>query len=157
MSDNFSNVNRDKIKISVKGCCVSRDALEYRINKYEVQKYAAGTSPWTILNGNKVDISTDELLKTGVSHFAARCMQHDAQLSTFDFLKEQISDWLLLDLADVRLRVIEWEKQNVVLSESFSFGKASKVFIKKLGSDYAITSPLNLPWDEFKHRLDNFI
>lgn len=80
-------------------------------------------------------------------------MQHDAQLSTIDYLKEEKSDWLLFDLADTRLNIIEWIDNNVLLSYTTGLKDSFSVFEEKLGRNYKSIPCTDLPWAEFEQRL----
>lgn len=145
-----------KTTINVLGCCVSRDSIDYKKEKYVVPRYAAFVSPWSMFSGNKVDVSNETLLTYGISQFQAKCIQHDAQLSTIAFLKECNSDWLLFDLADSRLNIVAWKNKNVFLSFTTGLKKTIKAFEEKLGTQHENINYLNLSWDEFEKKL-NFL
>lgn len=146
-------MENDKVVINILGCCVSRDILEQNKDKYLIPRYAAFVSPWSMFTGEKVVISDEELGKYNISNFRIRCLQHDANLSTLDYLKEQKSDWLLLDLADTRLSIADWHKTNVYMSYTTGLKGAIKAFENKLGNDYNLISCADLPWDEFETKL----
>ena len=146
-------MEEDKIKINVLGCCVSRDVIDYKKEKYEVPRYAAFVSPWSMFSGRKVVVSDDELAKCNISNFRIRCLQHDANLSTIDYLKEKNSDWLLLDLGDTRLSVVDWARHNVLMSYTTGLKNTLQIFEEKLGKEHRIISCTDFPWCEFESRV----
>lgn len=112
MSDN----NSDKISINVLGGCVSRDTVDFKKEKYNVLKYAPFVSPYTMLNGRalNIDISLfDDIKLAGIEK---RGIVLDCNKSVFEFLAEGTSDWLLLDIAQIRWNIIKWPKQNIILT-----------------------------------------
>lgn len=54
------------VTINILGCCVSRDTIEQRKDKYIVPRYAAFVSPWSMFSGNKVDVPNEKLTECGV-------------------------------------------------------------------------------------------
>lgn len=146
-------MEEDKIKINVLGCCVSRDVIDYKKEKYEVPRYAAFVSPWSMFSGRKVVVSDDELAKCNISNFRIRCLQHDANLSTIGYLKEKNSDWLLLDLGDTRLSVVDWARHNVLMSYTTGLKNTLQIFEEKLGKEHRIISCTDFPWCEFESRV----
>ena len=61
---------------------MSRDTIDYKKEKYVVPRYAAFVSPWSMLNGNQVDVALEDLVECGISNFQAKCLLHDAQQFT---------------------------------------------------------------------------
>ena len=147
----------DKVKINILGCCVSRDTIDYKKEKYVVPRYAAFVSPWSMLNGNQVDVALEDLVECGISNFQAKCLLHDAQLSTINFLKESESDWLLFDLADSRLNIVVWKNKDIALSLTTGLKKTIGVFEKILGIGHENVDYLSLKWDEYGGRKRNVV
>lgn len=92
-------------RINILGCCVSRDSIEFNKERYIVPRYAAFVSPWSMFSG-KCEVPDWDICKNGTTPFMQKCVEHDAELSTIDYIKEEQSDWLLLDFADCRLSIV---------------------------------------------------
>ena len=62
----------EKVNVSVLGCCVSRDLLEYQKDKYNVVKYCAFVSPFTMFDGQTLDLTIEQIAQMGCPNFQAR-------------------------------------------------------------------------------------
>lgn len=60
----------EKIKVSVLGCCVSRDAVN--CDDFEVLRSVRFISPYTINSGTPVDIDIEKLKNDGLPNYMAR-------------------------------------------------------------------------------------
>lgn len=140
-------------RINVLGCCVSRDSIEFNKEKYIVPRYAAFVSPWSMFSG-KCEVSDWDICKSGTTSFMQKCVEHDAELSTIDYIKEEQSDWLLLDFADCRLSIVVWGTKNILLTYSVAVKNNIASFAKQFGNDYDIIKAYDLPYDQFITRID---
>lgn len=145
--------NMDCKRINILGCCVSRDSIEFNREKYIVPRYAAFVSPWSMFSG-KCEIPDWKIFQNDVSPFTLKCLEHDAKLSTIDYLKEEKADWLLLDFADCRLNIVEWTAKGISLSYSNIVKNNFNSFVEAFGNDYKTIKAYDLPWDEFIGRID---
>lgn len=143
----------EKIKISVLGCCVSRDVLEYIKNKYDVERYSAFVSPYTMISGTKCNVDIDKLVALGLSNFYARSIKLDFSCGVLDYFQEVKSDWLLLDIADSRLPVIEWPNGAMITGESRRRAALNDISAL-IGSEMPkITYALDIPIEAHKEKL----
>lgn len=148
----------DKIYISVLGCCVSRDTLELAKNKFNVERYVAFISPFTMLSGKHFDVPDNLLEKQGAPRFADRVLRLDANKSALDYLAEVKSDWLLLDIADARMGVVCWNKSGIYLTNN----EYAKRYIDSIADvigdeDYEKLESWELPHDLLIERFINII
>lgn len=106
----------EKINISVLGCCVSRDSINFKAEKYNVSRYAAFVSPYSMYNGRSFDISQKIDNASGITNFIKKMLKQDASKSTVEYIKESSSEWLLFDIADARLPIIRFTQGDIVLT-----------------------------------------
>lgn len=106
----------EKINISVLGCCVSRDSINFKAEKYNVSRYAAFVSPYSMYNGRSFDISQKIDNASGMTNFIKKMLKQDASKSTVEYIKESSSEWLLFDIADARLPIIRFTQGDIVLT-----------------------------------------
>ena len=110
-------MDNDKVlNFSVLGCCVSRDTLDLDRDKYHVQRYSAFISPFTMLNGTVIDVPDRLLIDRGAPGFAQKVLTLDANKKSLEYVLDLKSDWLLFDIADIRMGVVEWKEQGVILT-----------------------------------------
>lgn len=96
------------ININVLGCCVSRATLGLKADKYNIPRYVAFTSPYSMNNGIPVDISAEVDDATGITNFVKKMMNLDARKKNIEYLKEVSTEWLLFDVADSRQPIIKF-------------------------------------------------
>ena len=110
-------MDNDKVlNFNVLGCCVSRDTLDLDRDKYHVQRYSAFISPFTMLNGTVIDVPDRLLIDRGAPGFAQKVLTLDANKKSLEYVLDLKSDWLLFDIADIRMGVVEWKEQGVILT-----------------------------------------
>lgn len=140
-------------RINILGCCVSRDSIEFNKERYIVPRYAAFVSPWSMFSG-KCEVPDCNICKNGTTPFMQKCVQHDTELTTIDYIKEEQSDWLLLDFADCRLSIVAWDTKNIRLTYSVAVKNNIVSFSKQFGNDYKIIKAYDLPYDKFVTKID---
>lgn len=142
--------------ISVKclGCCVTRDAIDYDCEskgfgnaKYQVVRYLNFVSPYTMISGNKLHLTIDELLNNNskTAKYRARCLVLDAEKKGIEYMREvQDADWLFLDVGNVRCRTVEWREKGVILT----YGKALMEQIAYINNKLQSYNPqIAFPWE----------
>lgn len=95
----------DKIKLGMLGSCVTRDAMQTVIDRYDIQNYVTFVSPYTMQNGTAVDMPESVFADRGISNFAIKCLRLDANNKAVDYLSEFKSDWFLLDLIPLQGKI----------------------------------------------------
>ena len=106
----------DKVSINILGCCVTRDSIENNKDHYNVGRYCAFVSPYTMFDGKSFEVAPELLQNEGAHGFAQRVISLDATKGTFELIASVPSEWLLLDFADIRMGVIEWPDSGVTLT-----------------------------------------
>lgn len=135
-----------KPTIKIFGCCVTRDALAYNPqNKnfdntsFDVQKFVNFISSYTLLTGEPLDLPVDKILSNSpqLNNFALRCLCLDAQKTCFNYFfdNDDNSEWLLIDVGNERLRTMEWENKNFILSYSTASKSSVNIIKSILGED----------------------
>lgn len=105
-----------KPKINILGCCVTRDTVETVKDNYTIGRYCAFISPYTMFAGKPFTVPTEKLRQAGAPGFAQRIISLDASSDTLNLLSDTPSDWLIIDLADIRMGVAEWPEHGVLLT-----------------------------------------
>ena len=148
----------DKVNISILGCCVSRDTVDFNRDKYIVKRYTGIVSPYTILSGAPFNLPIDTLSSGGISNFISRCISLDAKNKSLDYLAENKGDWLLLDLASSRLGSIYFREKDALLTYNRSVRIVLPIIAKALNnSSYEISYAWQLPIDVLLHRTENML
>ena len=116
----------DKINISVWGCCVSRDSLDFRRDKYLVTSYVQAVSPLTFSTGIPLNISLETFNEYPyISNFVKRCICLDANKNAIEYMAQKKGDWLLFDIAEVRRYCYKWitDHGDILLTENSNLNK----------------------------------
>ena len=102
-----------KIKLSILGCCVSREVFNYS-NDFEIA--SAVYSSFISLFENKIDVSLSECSSCISPQFQARNTYLELNKTVFEYLKQQKGDYLILDFGEVvnEFYNIENEDGNIV-------------------------------------------
>ncbi len=123
----------DKIKLGMLGSCVTRDAMQTVIDRYDIQNYVTFVSPYTMQNGTAVDMPESVFADRGISNFAIKCLRLDANNKAVDYLSEFKSDWFLLDLIPLQGKIYEWPQYGLLLTQPHQYSKcipALKEYLK---------------------------
>ena len=149
-----------KRKLNILGCCVSRDSVDYDLNRqqfgsneYEVLRYFMGISTYTMLDGNKLQVPIKLLMEHATnkqlfSQFRARCLMLDCCKGALNYLSEVKSDWLIIDLCNNRLPVVKWDDLGVLLTYSGGLSCCISIINTILNNhSYEIIQPWDLPTD----------
>ena len=108
-----------KISISVWGCCVSRDSLAYRQDKYFIPRFVQSISPYSVMSGRKIECNIGDFAEyPQISNFFKRNICLDANKNAVEYLTQEKSDWLLLDMSEVRRYILECSEADILLTES---------------------------------------
>ncbi len=95
--------------VNILGSCVSRDLFPAD-TAYEIRQYVSFSSPMSMYQpaGERVMAleEIEDFVKT--SKFALRCLMLDHNKKTFDYLSERESDYLIVDIADVRMNLAKY-------------------------------------------------
>lgn len=153
----------DPVPVKVFGCCVSRDVIDYDLEQgkfgncnYNVVRFLNLVSPYTMLYGNKLSLTIEELLKSNPKStaFRARCLAIDAGKYAMTYMAERgSSEWLILDVGNTRCRIVEWKDKGVILTYGTGLIEYFKFICEKLQSDNTcVLYPWELDWDEFVKR-----
>lgn len=113
------------ISFNILGCCVTRMAMTALIEKFpdkiKVNQYVSSTNPISLCSaGNSRRIEPDELNGYDLSNFRKRCVCLDNNKESFNYLFEQESDYLIIDIMDSRILMIEKDSCYVTLSSPFN-------------------------------------
>ena len=150
--------NLDKISFNVLGSCVSRDTLDFKNKKYNVLKYAAFFSPYTMLNGHPLNIDFSLFDDLNLAGIYKRGIYLDCNNSIFEYIAEGISDWLLLDVAPVRIDIVKWTGHNVVLTYSGPLKCTLDKLQSVIGEEQPeVLSSWKIPDNELYKNLDKVI
>lgn len=148
----------EKVNVSVLGCCVSRDSLEYQKDKYNVVKYCAFVSPFTMFDGQTLDLTIEQIAQMGCPNFQARSVYLDIHKGTMGYLGEIKADWLLLDVLDARYSVLEWKNSKALITNSFIIKKITDPLFSILGKgeNPFKREPWELPERYFNDKINEF-
>jgi len=132
-----THVPENQITINIFGACVSRDLFP-KDTEYVIQQYVSFTSPVSLYQPkNDRELTMEDLSCLGWgSAFAKRCMVLDHNKTSLAYLFQKKSDFLLLDFADVRMRMIKYGS-NGYFTKTNLHVKNPKIF-DKLFSGYTI-------------------
>ena len=151
------------VTFNIYGACVSRDIFP-KDSKYTVLQYVAFSSPMSIWKkirgGEKIEQIEENSLQNFIgSNFNKRCVLLDHNNQTFQYLCEKESDYLILDLADVRMSLIKYGNNYTTCASTIL--KNKKEFKKQFGT-YEILEVFsdgkmkNFSEEEFKECIDWF-
>ncbi len=87
----------EKTKISVLGCCVSRELFNYT-DKFNV--VSTVYSSFISLFEDKIEVSMDDCLKAIESNFQARNVWLECNKEVFNYLKSQKGNYFLIDFGE---------------------------------------------------------
>lgn len=87
-----------KVKLSVLGCCVSREMFNYT-DDFEI--VGVVYSSYISLFEDKIDISLAECISCISSQFQARNAYLEFNKTVFEYLKQNKGDYIILDFAEV--------------------------------------------------------
>lgn len=100
-----SQPDRKPVNISIFGSCISRDCLRlFPAEAFALKSYIARQSVISAVS-KPVQIDMDKIKLE--SKFQKRSVFSDFTKDTFDILKSDGSDWLILDLIDERFQLVE--------------------------------------------------
>lgn len=154
--------SEDKVSVNVWGCCVSRDSVAFRQNKYVVPRYVQVISPLTVMSGKPLDLKIEDFSAyPNVHNFTKRCICLDANKNAIDYLVADKGTWLLFDIAEIRRTVYFWPEADIVLTKNsklcqmldvlagFTNGEIpSEIYPSKL-SDEELTAAVEKLCDKF--------
>lgn len=104
----------DKIKLAILGSCITRDAIETNIARYDVERYVTFISPYTIQDGKTFDIPQENFSKSGISNFVYRCLSLDAEKKALSYIKAAECEWLILDMTTLQSPIFEWDDGQII-------------------------------------------
>lgn len=131
-----------KTSINIWGCCVSRDSVAFRQNKYVVPRFVQFISPLTVFDGNKIPLSLENFSDyPEVTNFCKRCICLDANKNAAEYTLEERADWLLFDISEIRLSLYVWEKAGAILTKGPKLSRMLGVVNEQL--DGEIPSEVN--------------
>ena len=112
------------------GACVSRDIFPSE-TEFEINQFISFTNPLSLylkrnIEENDLCLMEDiffEKLEWG-SNFAKRCMRLDNNNCSLKYLAEKKSDWLLLDLADYRMDIIQYANNYFTVTNLYRKNKS---------------------------------
>ena len=142
------------ININVLGCCVSRDTLSLKSDIYNVPRYVAFTSPYSMNNGISVDISTEICEATRITNFCKKMMSLDARKKSIEYLKEVSTEWLLFDIADSRQPIIKFQNNVVLTYNAFVRSIINRIAQQAIFGKAKIVQAEELPKDELLNSLN---
>lgn len=157
---NSEVVSIKRRKISIFGSCVSRDIFEFdKLNQFELCSYIARQSIFSAVS-NPVNFTEEAIHLT--SPFQKRMLLMDLHKNTFEKLKADDSEYLLIDLIDERFSLIKCNESFCTASNEFING-ISKFFepIKLLnkniknGNLFVGQLPVDNLVDEFCSRISD--
>ena len=104
-----SNKETEKVTINIFGACASRDLFP-EDTEYKIQQCVSFSSPMSLYQpkGNHIIKEEDLESLTWGSPFEKQCLLLDNNKESINYLTEKKSDWLLLDFADIRLKLVKY-------------------------------------------------
>lgn len=137
-------MNNKKITISTLGSCVTRDIFRIADKEklFEKEKYVGFISPFSIFTRTKIDIAPliNQIKADTMSEFDKRNRILDLNGEAIDFLCTKISDYLIIDLMDLRLEVMSKDTDIAVSVRKFSReAELTKSYFEKKG--YQLIKP----------------
>lgn len=111
----------NKVSINIYDCCVSRDSVAFRQDKYVVPRYVQAISPLTVMCGEPLNLKVEDFSSyEDVHNFTKRCICLDANKNAIDYLVGANADWLLFDVAELRRAVYLWQnaREGVMLTKN---------------------------------------
>ena len=121
--------NTEKTTINIFGDSVSREIFP-QDTEFEIRQYVSFSSPMSLYQpkGDHIIKAEDLESLTWGSDFAKRCLLLDNNKQWLEYLTEKKSDWLLLDFADIRLKLVKYGNNttsltNIILKNKEAFEK----------------------------------
>lgn len=112
-------MNEDFVKISTFGSCVIRDTLRIgdKNERFKLNGNVGFISPMSMFSSITSDMKSIEagIRESNVSEFAKRNIILDLKKSCFEYLQDYQSDYLLFDVADIRLQILQKGKERITL------------------------------------------
>lgn len=125
-----------KTSINIWGCCVSRDSVAFRQNKYVVPRFIQGISPFTAFDGKKILLTIEEFSEyPQVHNFSKKCICHDASKSAVEYVKEGRADWVLFDISEIRRSIYIWKDSGVLLTKNSKLSQMIDVLNAYFGGE----------------------
>ena len=108
------NKTKTPVSVSIFGSCVTRDLLEFDIEKtMELKSYVCRQSVVSAV-APKVECSYEEI--NLISNFQKRQVFNDFEKNTFEILKNDNSEYLIIDLIDERFSLLDFEQSYITYS-----------------------------------------
>lgn len=141
------------ITISIFGCCVQRDIFGFHQNDggFQIDKFVSFSSPYSVMSPaiDTGDLDESMLVNTPQS-FPRKSVITDMKKTAFEQLASVKSDWLLVDIADIRAKLFRLNTADGYrYFTSLNASKANLSIIKEhLGSDIELIDPMDMPMEE---------
>lgn len=146
-----NKVSKISIHISILGTCVMRDVFRVMdgAGKYKVDRYVQAVNPIAAVGSSpllqEVPDWSGEYFDSEINSFNRRNAYMDLKKSVFSYLAEAKSDYLLIDIGDIRIDLCFFDKERQKSATSFSVKRGGKVMQEKyLPSVLETTSVLEL-------------
>ena len=148
----------NNIHVSILGCCVVRDIFRMASNAEEfvVDKYVQSIHPISAVSKPPFPYEGTNYLSVvdGMHNFEKRCFMLDMEKKVFDFMGEAQSDYLLLDMASLRLNLVRTVEGTA--TDMFK-GKATLLEKKKILQQYSLVPFNQLDTSELCAFIDQFL
>lgn len=145
-------MDEKKITISTFGSCVTRDIFRIcdKENKFQAIRNVGFISPISFLK--KITVPTSELQEQisncNASGFAKRNILLDICGGGYSYLIEKPSEWLIIDMLDIRLSLMRKENEVVSIRKYQIESDLIQQFLKENG--YVLTQPSDISESELK-------
>ena len=109
----------DKITVNIHGSCVTRDSFEEAMSKYDIEivKYVSRNSIFSVIC-DPLSINKEDY--TASKPYLSRMIAVDFKKELFSYLKNNPTDYLIIDLIDERFKLLKFvsDKQMVITDSS---------------------------------------
>ncbi|WP_026491355.1 DUF6270 domain-containing protein [Butyrivibrio sp. XPD2002] len=113
------------VSLSLIGCCAIRDifGLQENDGDYKIKKYVQNVSPISaVMNSPLLRELTDNdaALFSGKRTFITRCQRLELEKRVFEYIAEDMADYLVIDAAEFRRKLFVFPENNGYFSENYN-------------------------------------
>ena len=144
MSDN-------RVSLSIIGCCAIRDifGLHEDDGGYDIKRYVQNVSPISAVSRSPLTrhlTDEDNYLFAGKGNFIARCQRLELEKKIFDYMEEDMADFLVMDAAEFRRKIIKFDGVERCFSENYNLKLLFDRYVEAgiVPKDFEICNPLNI-------------
>ena len=152
-----------KISINLMGCCAIRDifGLHDSDGGYHIQRYVQCVSPISAVAKSpllRAITDNDEELFSGTTPFFGRCQILELEKHTFEYLAEESADYLIIDAAEFRRKLIHFPENDSWFSENYNLSFLFERYRDSglVSQEYELLDPMDADRDMIENCLKGY-